>query len=502
VKKRTFWALAILSVLLALAAAIALIDTDRLTVMPPRAFPDAELRKSTSTIMIPLSLSLDLIEKRLNEDLPESLHTFRKSGVKVKCWDTSKDLLDPDEDILAEEPERSCLYLDFEVWIMRNGHIDVSVAGEELILKVPARGRTVARGTGAVSKHLKKTARGEFTVTFRGKLDVTPDGTFDLRLSSAYEWGVPVYTKVFGKQIDLRKPIDKLLRKGLDKVEGKAQKVVRDQLRLGEKTLGTYRRLLEPVRVGRDPDVWMVIIPKALHFTGIKMEENRVLAPIAVEADLRTHVGARPEHEPPQALPVIDGQHVMSSDFVVNLPIVLSYTFLQEELEKKLAGTGIPLGKMFPGASVVITKTHFYPTGEKLALGVDFHTRGVAEWLSADGTLFLVGTPRVDNEAKALSVTDLTLTRRTSNSFLDLGSFLLYRPLLSFLSGALHFSLEGAYTEVAGEAEAAFNRSYPHGITLKGSMKEVAISEIQARKEDLVVYARGHGRLEALWLDN
>ena len=499
-RRRTAWTLAALAAIAALAAAAALVDTGRLTVIPPRTLPEAGLRTSTSTIMIPLSLSLDLIEKRLNDSLPGSLHSFEKRGVRVKCWDVPGDPVVGD-DLVARGPERNCLDLDFEVRITRNGHIEVSGDGEELVLRVPARGRAVARGTGPLGRLVRKTARGEFTVTMRGRLDVTPAGAFALRLSSDYAWDVPAHTKVLGREIDLREPVDRLLRKGLDKVEGRVRRIVEDETRLGALAQGTLRRLLEPVPVGLDPGVWLVVAPKALHFTGIRTEGDRVLAPVAVEAELRSHVGSRPEYAPPQALPLIDGRPGTSRDFVVRLPIVLSYAFLQAEFERKLAGTAIPLSKAFPGAAAVITKTHFYPSGEKLALGVAFHTRGVPDWLSVEGTVFLVGTPRVSNEEKMLTVTDLAFARRTSSSFLNVGSYLLYRPLLSYLRKALRYSLEDAHRRVIEEANAAFNRKYAHGITLRGSLEGVAVDEIQTRKDDLVVYARGRGRLEALLLD-
>ncbi len=483
-----------LAVAVAAVAASVTFDGSELTEPPPRTGQDGPLHASTSTVIIPLGLKLSTVREHLDKELPETLYTFEKRAKRALCVDHPAD----DSLPAQKDSRRSCMDVNFTGSVTRNGGVDLWVEREQLVVAVPARGEVVARGTGAISKLLYKTARGEFTVTFRGTLTRTADGNLDLLVSSEHHWDVPVNTKVLGREIDLRKPVDKYLRKGLDKLEQKVSEVARDQARWAENLQGVYQKLVEPVRVAEDPDVWLVVTPQRLHLAGIVSRDDELVLPIGVEAELRTHVGDRPTPPPAVEMPAIEIHRDWDPSFTLELPVVLGYEYLRSELDRELVGMRVPVARWLPGAAVVIKALHLYPSGEQLVVGVDFTTVGLVDWLSARGSVYLIGTPEVEDLGKVLTVRDLSFTRRTNNPILNLGTSLLADPLRSVLQSQTRFEIAEYYDEVVRDANAALNHTYAGGITLKGRFDQVRINQFQMRRHDLVVYAEARGQLEAV----
>ncbi len=475
----------------AVATAMWSMDDREFTAPPLRHSQETSLQPSVSTLVVPLSIRLRDIERLVNRKLPSTLYEFDRLARRVMCFDP---IPDPAIDAL----ERNCVDLKVKGWVKRNGPVEVVPAGEELVVRVPVRGRVRARGAGGPLSLVKKTGHGEFTVSFYLEPGVSEEGELDLAVSSDFDWDVPLHTKVLGQKIDLSKVVDKVLRKGLRKVEGKIREVAQDHMRWGSKVERAYRRLQQPIQVNDDPEIWMLMQARNLLVSDLLAVDNDVTLPLGVHAEFLTVVGAQPEYSVNKVFPPLLRVGEIRPDFSLNLPLVLTYDYLRSELARGLVGMQVPVADWLPGASIVIRRARLYPSGSKLAVGVDFETRGLFDWLSADGSIFLTGTPVFDNETKHLSVPDLEFTRRTGNSLLDFGSYLFADELRTLLRKTVRFDVSGAYKEIIDQANQAFNRNYGKDISLRGKLERLSISDIEIRHDDMIVYVHARGRLEAL----
>ena len=162
-----------------------------------------------------------------------------------------------------------------------------------------------------------------------------------------------------------------------------------------------------------------------------------------------------------------------------------------------MGATRIPVSDWLPGAAIVIRKLHLYPSGSRLVVGVEFETRGLIEWFSAAGSIFLTGTPVFDNDTKQLTVPDLAFTRRTGNSLFNFGSYLFADALRDLLRENASFDVSDTYAEILDEANTAFNRGYGKGISLRGRLEKLSIADIHVGRDNLIVLVRAAGRVEA-----
>lgn len=489
--KKSALVVLVLFVIGALTAVMWSVDDREFTKPPPRYSQNTPLEPSVSTLVIPLSIKLQDIEGLINRELPQTIYEFDRLARRVKCFE-------PIPDPAIDEQEKDCLDLKVKGWVKRNGPVEVVPAGEELVVRVPVRGRVRARGASGPLSLIRKTGHGEFTVSFYLAPATTEEGTLDLIVSTDFEWDVPLHTTFLGQKVELSKVVDKVLRKGLRKVERKIRKVAQDHTRWGKKVDRALRRLQQPLRVNDDPEVWVLMQPRNLLLSEFLAVGSEVSLPLGVHAEFLTLVGPRPEHTVDEAFPPLVKSREIEPEFFLDLPLVLSYDYLRSELELGLNGREIPVAAWLPGVVMVIRRAHLYPSGSKLAVGVEFETQGLIDWLSADGTIFLIGSPEFDNETNRLSVPDLEFTRRTGNSLFDLGSYLFADELRALLRNAVTFDVSADYREIVNEANQAFNRSYGKDVSLRGKLEQLSISDIHIRREDMIVHVQARGSLQAL----
>lgn len=128
-----------------------------------------------------------------------------------------------------------------------------------------------------------------------------------------------------------------------------------------------------------------------------------------------------------------------------------------------------------------------------------FKTGGIADWLAADGHIYLLGTPVVDNKNKIVLVPDLSFTRKTTNTLWNVSSYYLFGPIKDELRRSAAFRFQKQYAEILHQTNVAFNQQYGD-IALQGKLHELRIDTIQIRKDALVVYVNLRGEIEAIKL--
>jgi len=477
------------AVIALLAAALISVDDGELTAPPPHHGEEAALQPTVSTVTIPLRVSLSDIQRIIDEKLPHDLYQFDRVVKRVKCFG-------PERDEAGEARRTNCVDLAVKGRIERNGPVETVPAGEELELRVPVQGRARARGASGLLKMIKKTARGAFTVSFYLKPGVGEDGQIDLEVRSDFDWDVPLHTKVLGQKVDLSNAVDKILRRGLLKLERKVRETAADHSRWGNKVRDAYRRLQQPLKLHDDPEVWMLVEPQSLLVADLFFDEQEMALPLALRFDLRTYVGARPEFSVREDFPQLVRSDEVDTDFALALPLVLSYDALRAELGREVIDARIPVTDWLPGAAIVIRRLQLYPSGSRLVVGVEFETRGLADWLSAEGSVFLIGTPEFDNETKRLSVPNLEFTRRTGNSLFDFASYVFAGRLRELMRKSATFDLNDSHADMIARANAALNRGYGKELSVRGELQQLSLSDIQVRRENIIVLIQAQGRME------
>jgi hypothetical protein len=114
------------------------------------------------------------------------------------------------------------------------------------------------------------------------------------------------------------------------------------------------------------------------------------------------------------------------------------------------------------------------------------------------GTLYLTGIPVYDSLAQQIRVDDLQFDLKTKNILLKSAKWLLSDKIRKEMQKAMNMDMKPQILEAKKMMNEALNTKYDQGVTLKGKVKDLNITDYQMRAEELWVRAFVSGTLKVV----
>ena len=238
--------------------------------------------------------------------------------------------------------------------------------------------------------------------------------------------------------------------------------------------------LREPIEL--DEDVWLEIRPEAIRRGPIHGTGDVVTVDANLRARPRVSVGDRPEVWPTELPALEEGPVGGALDILIEARG--EYPAATRLLNEALVGQIVEAAG---GRLEVRSLTVMGIGGGRLALETE-----VAGDL--EGRLFLVGTPSYDAQDGQVYIPDLNFSVETSNLLVHGASRALHTQLVTFLRSRARWPVVDAVDWAAEKLREGLNRSLADGVHLEGSVDQVRILGVEARRDALRVRAAGTAR--------
>lgn len=231
-----------------------------------------------------------------------------------------------------------------------------------------------------------------------------------------------------------------------------------------------WRKLLQPIRIGKDPDSWLLLSPEHLRITPLTTE-NESLA-IALAADVRARVIVGTPPAPPTApvrLPPPEPLHTRSNMFRAAVPVSLSYGNAVRIAMDKLKKKPLHVGK----TQVRIDKLQILPSAQDLVVAARFCI--VQGWdfthlLDSCGEVYLRGAPQFDAKTNIIRIANLHYDIATENLILKVMHALAGDQLGKALEQHLVFDESREVAKLKNEITGALAKPQGRGIAITGKI--------------------------------
>ena len=478
--------IAVLAALLAAAVIVLRSGAPQLTEAPPRFTAPPPLAPKTSFVGVPFSIGLADLAARLEEEVPDTLLNINQNcrlargrwgSISARC----------------------------SGWLRRDGRIRVSGAQKTVSFKIPLKFRVTARSRGEI--RVSETATGEFTVTANVRPELRDDWKLSFAMDTDFHWDRPAEIRVFGLRITVRGLVNDAIKKELGKLAAKLQKIVAEQLRLRERAAALWQGLGEPVELDAEHGIWAAAQPTAVFISPIEVRDGRIAATVGLEARVVVAIGTPIERADVGALPKpILGQPA-SRELLVEAPIVISHEAISDRLTALLNGRTFPIAWKKIQGELRVTRVSSYSTSPNgLALG--FEVAASSSFLRTNGTVFLTGTPQIverqidGKQSVRFRLGELGFTPAIEGRLGKFGAWFLIDEVAAYLEQAQEetdmLDLSEEYETARAGVNALLNRKLSDGIVLRGEITDIKITEIRARADDVVAFARLTGHAEVL----
>ncbi|MEP6733647.1 MAG: DUF4403 family protein [bacterium] len=242
--------------------------------------------------------------------------------------------------------------------------------------------------------------------------------------------------------------------------------------------------LARPIKL-RD-DVWLLLGPERLRVGHVSGRKRILVVPVSLDARPRVVTSSTEPVAPAVALPKLERDSA-SEGFHIVIDGVVDYGIASRELTSALTAKSFTQS----GKTITVKEVAVLPESKgRLALTVRFTG-------DANGSLRLIGTPKVDHLHSMLSVPDLDFDLQSDSKLLQTYSWLKSDGLRAEMRKRARFSMEPALDRGRALLIEGLNRKIGDALTLSAVVDSVAERGLFVTRDGLVVRAEasGHARV-------
>jgi hypothetical protein len=258
-----------------------------------------------------------------------------------------------------------------------------------------------------------------------------------------------------------------------------------------------WRKLLQPIRVGKNPDSWLLLSPQHLRVTPLTTENGALAVALAADVRARVIVGDPPSPPAtPPKLPPPEPLQTRSNTFKAAVPVTLSYGDADRIAMERLKKKPLHAGKML----VRIDKLQILPSGQDLVLGARFCV--VQGWdfthlLDSCGAVFLHGAPQFDAKTGTIRIVRLHYDVASEDLLLKVMHALAGDQLGKALEQNLVFDESREIAKLKGEITAALAKPQGRGIAVTGHITSFGNPSLSWNRDGFVALLNASGTVSA-----
>ncbi|MDR2857637.1 MAG: DUF4403 family protein [Novosphingobium sp.] len=385
---------------------------------PPRVTSAPQFPRQHSTLIVPVEISLDEIQRGIERRTPRRLWSIDRhfdkciSGQRVKVFGRR----------LKVTPDIGCRI----VGEVTRGAVKITGAGQRITITLPVQAVVAARKVGGVLKG--ETATASAIVRADVRLGVDRNWQPDAKVRISYDWIEPPGIDFLGQRIRFVQRADRELEDVIAGLERSLRAEVA-RVRIRPQVADAWKQGFAVIQLNRDkPPAWMRVTPGGIGLAGYSVAGRKVTLTVAAQALTETFIGSAPPKTPtPVALPpqIAPGGDRGLRFFI---PVLADHAQLEPVVLRalrKLAARGISL-KGVGHVDADFEKVTIYATSDnRLAVGVEARVEPVdakigVRWGKARGRVWLTGLPVNAADSQIVHIRDLDIYGRADLPVADL----------------------------------------------------------------------------------
>lgn len=227
---------------------------------------------------------------------------------------------------------------------------------------------------------------------------------------------------------------------------------------------------------------YLFLNPEQLSVSPLVFDKNKLKVSIGIKAT--PEVRSENLVSKPKKLPNLS-EYKKATGFSVYTDIRMHYDSLAKQIMSYLKDQKFESGKQY----IVVKNLKLFAVEERLGVEVDFDG-------TKKGKIFLTGLPVYDSLSQHIRVDDLQFDLKTKNVLLKSAKWLLNDKIRKEMQKAMNVDISPYLKDAKKMMNEALNAKYDFGVALKGSVKNLNITDHQMRAEELWVRVFVSGSLK------
>lgn len=482
-------------------------------IFPTGIFSNTAIQQH-SVITLPIEADLIVLEKYLNDFLPQELSDInepdkvcmeaqylktkgipkcRLDGLKISCKSQSIKI--------KTIPEIKC---DITGWVKRDGPISLSGDGQTLKFAFPIKAEVSA------DAGIRATADASAILYIEATPSINEDWSVSVDIKPHFVWSKQPTVILFETiKVNIKNKVEPKLHNKINDFIKKMPTLLAE-LNMKEKIDTVWNEIQEPMKIYNKTETYLLFKPESASYSGFNIVDNRLITSISAEGKTDILIGKpHPNYTTKTTLCDLGSIPCKEGEFNFHLPVSISYRELLDISEKKLLHDFSinVVHHSLPGAvKVSKPKIEKTLTGKiRISAHIIYDSRSkwlkmidIFNWFDIDGEITFKGFPRINKEKRSIVFDNLSYDSTTNNDLFDLlVDTAQIQPIQSYFSHLIEYEFGQKIDDGIIKANQALTKLSKDALNLSASLQMASIDTITLNEEHIVIHTKLSGKVHA-----
>ncbi|RTZ03168.1 DUF4403 family protein [Flavobacterium bomense] len=299
------------------------------------------------------------------------------------------------------------------------------------------------------------------------------------------DWNESPTMRVFGKNVPVTYLINPAIQLFKSKIENKIDAAIAKSMDFKPNVLAALEKICTPFQMSTTYNSWLRIVPIEIYSTNAQLKKDTFVLQMGMKCNMETIIGQEPDSKFDASKIILKPVTKIPEAITANIIAVSTYQEASKIMTKNFAGQEFSSGsKKVKVQNVAI----WHKTGKMI---IALEITG-----SVNGTLYLSGLPKYNEQTKEIYFDQLTYALDTKNKLMRTASWLAQGFVLRKMEQSCRYSLipnlEDGQKNILPYLK---NYSPMQGVFINGKMENIQFQRIQLTNQAILAFIKVKGTI-------
>lgn len=300
------------------------------------------------------------------------------------------------------------------------------------------------------------------------------------------KWKESPTTTVMGKEVSITYLINPALQIFKDDIEKAIDDAIEESMDFKPNVLDALEKLSTPTLMNEAYETWVKVAPIELYATDALMKNQEIALQMGMKCLIETTIGSKPINNFNRDKIVLKSVQSMPNTISTNIVAISTYADASKIITKNFVGQVFGEGNK----KVTVNHVEIWHKSDKIVVALNMSG-------SFDGTIYLAGFPKYNEQTKEIYFDDLDYVLDTKSKLIKTANWFASGLVLKKIKELCKYSI-APNLEDGKRIMAQYTQNYSpmKGVYINGKMGEIKFKEMQLSNKALIAFLNIEGSLK------
>ena len=302
---------------------------------------------------------------------------------------------------------------------------------------------------------------------------------------SSLDWNESPTMSVFGKNMPVTYLINPSIKLFKSKIEKKIDAAIEKSTDFKPNIMAALQKICTPFQMNEAYESWLRIVPVEIYSTAAHLKNESFLLQMGIKCNMETIIGQAPESKFDANRITLKAVNSIPNQITANITAVSSYADASRIIKKNFAGEEFSSGSR----KVKVEDVNIWHKSGKMVIALDLTG-------SLNGTIYLAGFPKYNNDKKEIYFDELDYALDTKNKLMRTANWLAQGLILRKIQANCRYSIKPNLDEGKKTMLNYLNNYSPMtGVFVNGKMEDIQFQKIELSQNAIIAFVKVNGEI-------